>query len=318
MSLWSAAEVRANASEADAILVGAVEPMDAAALAELARCRILVRRGVGVDNVDVAAATDLGLPVAYVPDASVEEVSDHALALLLALERRVSALDRAVRQGAWTRDATTLAPHRRGMRRLSTLTLGIAGIGRIGAALARKARPIFGALLAYDPYATEHAAAAVGAALVPFDDLLARADAISIHAPHTPETHHLFDERAFARMRAGAYLVNTSRGGLVDEAALAAALGAGRLAGAGLDVTEQEPLAPDSPLLRMESVLFTAHSAAMSESADLDLRRRAVEAAVAALQGRRPAALANPEVLSRPNCRLALAAERSAATGDRR
>lgn len=304
MSLWTAADVRANAADADAVLVGAVELMDGPALAELKRCRILVRRGVGVDNVDIAAATALGLAVAFVPDASVEEVSDHALALLLALERKITQLDAAVRRGAWGKDGSTLVGVRRGIRRLRTLTLGITGIGRIGQALARKARPIFGTVIAFDPYAKPGVADALGVALVSFDGLLARADLISIHTPLTAETRHLFDAAALARMKAGSYLVNTARGPLVDEKALVAALRDGPLAGAGVDVTEQEPLPADSALLGLENVLITAHSAATSESADDELRTRAVDAVVLALQGRRPAALANPEVLSAANCRL--------------
>jgi D-3-phosphoglycerate dehydrogenase len=316
VSVWSAQDVRDHAADCDAILVGAVEPMDAAALAELKRCRILVRRGAGVDNVDIAAATALGLPVAFVPDATVEEVSDHALALLLAVARRVALLDGAVRGGAWTRDATTLAQYRRGIRRLDSLTLGIIGLGRIGQALTRKSRGLFGSLVAFDPYADEAVATSLGVRLTGFEELLAEADLISLHAPSTPETHHLFDAAAFGRMKPGAGLVNTARGGLVDEVALAAAMREGRLAGAGLDVTETEPLPADSPLLAIDGVLLTAHSAQISETASDELRRRAVDAAIAGLQGRVPAALADRSVLDRADCRLTAPRPWDPASGD--
>lgn len=304
--LWSPDEVREHAADARIVLVGAVEPMDAAALAELRACELLVRRGVGIDNVDVPAATALGLPVAFVPDATVEEVSDHALALLLALERRIVALDRAVSRGDWSRDATVIAASRRGMRRLEELTLGIVGFGRIGQALARKAGSIFGTVVAFDPYATISAEAWPGVDQVDFEGLLERADLISLHAPRTPDNDHLFSSEAFARMRPGAYIVNTSRGGLIDEAALLEAVAAGRLAGAGLDVTEREPLPPDSPLLGEERILVTGHSAASSTSADRELRARAVDAARRALRGERPAAIADLSVFERPDCRLRL------------
>ena len=308
VSLWSPEEIRANAADADVLIVGAVEPFTAASLRELPRCRLVVRRGVGYDNVDVAAATELGIPVAYVPDASVEEVSDHALALLLALARRLGPLDSAVKGGQWSRDAGAVLARRKGIRRLKDLTLGIVGLGRIGQALARKARPLFREVLASDPYLAPERAAEHGASLVPFDTLLERADLISLHSPLTPETTHLFSEQTLARMKRGSYLVNAARGPLVDEAALARALQAGHLAGAGLDVTEREPIEPDSPLLSMEQVILTAHSGAASESAGDELRRRSVEAAIRGLRHERPAALANPEVLERPGCRLRVAA----------
>ncbi|MBI2755955.1 MAG: C-terminal binding protein [Chloroflexi bacterium] len=302
--LWSPADVQEFAADADAVIVGAVEPMDAAALASMARCRILVRRGVGVDNVDIEAATRLGIPVAYVPDASVEEVSDHALALLLTLERKISTLHGAVKDGVWGRDTTALIGLRRGIRRFSTLTLGIVGFGRIGQALARKSRSIFGTLVVSDPFASEALAAAHGAALVSFDELLDQADLVSIHSALTPETRHLFGHETFARMKRGAYLVNTARGGLVDEQALVAALTRQHLAGAALDVNEQEPLPEDSALLALPSVLLTGHSAGHSETSSDELRERAVQAAVDALEGRVPAALANPQVLTSQTSRL--------------
>lgn len=305
-SLWSADEILANAAQADALLVGAVEPLTGAVLERLPRCQLIVRRGVGYDNVDVAAATELGIAVAYVPDASVEEVSDHALALLLALERKVLPLDRFIKGGAWVRGSDAIAAQRRGVRRLCTLTLGVVGFGRIGRALARKARPIFAERLVSDPYVTPEAAAEHGATLVPFEALVERADLVSVHAPLTPETTHLFNADVLARMKPSSYLVNTARGPLVDEAALVEALRSGRLAGAALDVTEREPLGPESPLFGLDNLILTGHSAALSESASEDLARRSVEAVIRGLRGQRPPALVNPEVLDQPRCRLRL------------
>lgn len=302
VSLWTRDEIRENAGDADIVFVGSVEPFGAHALEELARARLIVRRGVGTDNIDLEAATALGIGVAYVPDASVEEVSDHALALLLALERRVSTLDRAVRGGVWARDASAMSSAREGMRRMRTLTLGIVGLGRIGHALARKSEAIYGTVLGHDPVVDRVDGANVE--IVGFADLVSRSDSISLHAPLTNETRSLFDHGVLSQMKEGAYLVNTSRGGLVDERALVAALEAGHLGGAGLDVTEREPLPSESPLLAMPNVILTGHSAASGVTSNAELRAKTVDAAVAALQGRLPEGLANPEVLNGPASRL--------------
>jgi D-3-phosphoglycerate dehydrogenase len=303
--LWTHEEIAEHGGGVDIILAGAVEPFDATALSSLPELRLLVRRGVGVDNVDVEAATRLGILVANVPDASVEEVSDHALSLLLALERRIVPLDAAVHGGTWQRDPSGIARVRAPIRRLSELTLGIAGFGRIGRALARKARPIYGRLLIADPLVDDATAAAEGATLVTVDELLAGADHLSLHAPLLPSTHHLIDAAALERIRPGAILVNTSRGGLVDEAALIAALRDGRLAAAGLDVTEREPLPADDPLLGAERLVLTAHSAASSITAGAELARRSVDAIVDVLDGRLPASVVDPAVLAVSTSRVA-------------
>ena len=302
--LWTHDEIATNGAGADVILAGAVEPFDAATLESLPDLRVLVRRGVGVDNVDVDAATRLGIVVANVPDASVEEVSDHALALLLALERRIVALDTAVHDGVWQQDPKGIAAVRDGIRRLAELTLGIAGFGRIGRALARKAGATYGRVLVADPLLDAAGAAQAGVELVTVDELVARADHISLHAPLLPSTHHLIDAAVLARVRPGAILVNTSRGGLVDEQAVVAALREGRLAAAGLDVTEREPLPPDDPLLDAPRLVLTAHSAASSTTAGAELARRSVDAIVEVLGGRLPASVVDPAVLDRPVLRV--------------
>jgi D-3-phosphoglycerate dehydrogenase len=306
--LFSADEIVEHGHDADVLLVGAVEPLTAAVLRDLPNCEGIVRRGIGHDNVDVDAATGLGIVVANVPDASVQEVSDHALALCLTLARRVVPLDRAVRAHLADPGAGAglgqVHARRRGMRRLDQLTLGIVGFGRIGAALAGKARHLVARVLVSDPAVAAASIVAAGAFPVGLDELLTDADIVSLNAPLIPSTHHLIGERALARMKPGALLVNTARGGLVDHEALARALGEGRLAGAALDVTDPEPLPPTHPLLRSDAVVLTGHSAASSESATAELRRRSVEAVLAILAGRRPDSVVNPEVLDRPALRM--------------
>lgn len=300
--LWTHEDIRANAGQADAVFVGAVEPMDRAALGSLERCRLLLRRGVGVNNIDLEAATDLGIPVAYVPSASVQEVSDHALALLLAVERRVVGLDGLVKGRRWVKGSDTVPNARRGMRRLADLTLGIVGYGRIGQELGRKARPLFARQVVFDPYAAEGGDGTTE--LVTFEELLQVADLISLHAPLTPDTRHMFNDTTLGMVRQGCTLVNTSRGGLIDTAALRTHLRLGRLAGVGLDVTEDEPILPDDPLLDLPTVLLTGHSAASSDASALEMRETLVQAAIAGFAGRDPEFVANPEVLRRPDCRI--------------
>jgi D-3-phosphoglycerate dehydrogenase len=253
----------------------------------LPRLRVVARYGVGVDTVDLAAATARGVVVANVPDYGTEEVSNHAIAMLLALHRGLPRYDRAVRAGTWNfRSAGTIL-------RLAGLTLGLVGVGRIGGAVARKLRPFGVTCLATDPFAT---VLPEGVGAVPLDELLAGADLVSVHAPLTAETHHLIDARALARMKPTAILVNTSRGGLVDTAALAAALREKRIAGAGLDVLETEPLGADSPLAALDNVLLTPHAAFYSEGSIVELKRKTALAVLDALAGRRPASVVNPEV----------------------
>ena len=295
--LWTVDEIHANAANAWVVILGAVEPMGREALAALPRLGAVVRRGVGVDNVDVEAATELGIVVANVPDASVDEVAEHALAMLLAIERQVPHLDRAVRDGAWARDPARIELVRAPIRRIGELTLGIVGLGRIGQALARRAGTIYHDVIAADPVATVDQALVFGARLVELDELVGSADHVSLHAPLTGATARLVRKETLAQMRHGVVIVNTARGGLVDEADLVAAIASGRVRGAGLDVTEREPLPAGSPLLTEQRVILTAHSAASSTTAQGQLRRRSVDAALAILAGRQPESIVNPEVL---------------------
>ena len=295
--LWSVEDIAAHAADATVLIVGSVEWIGVAELAALPRCHGLVRRGVGHDNIDLAAATRSGVVVANVPDASVEEVSDHALSLLLAVERRICELDSAVRHGEWERDRSTVQILRRDIRRIGELTLGIVGLGRIGVALADKARGLYSRIVAADPYVSPDIATDVGVDLVDLPTLLATADHISLHAPMSAENRHLIGADQIAAMRPDSVLVNTARGGLVDELALLAAIRRGAVAGAGLDATEREPLPRNDPMLRSGRIVLTAQSAAWSRTAEADLAKRSVDAAVRLVRGELPMSVVNPDVI---------------------
>lgn len=301
--LWTRADIESHAVAADALIVGAVEPLDRDALSVLTRCKVISRRGVGLDNIDVDAATELGIPVAYVPAASVHEVSDHALALILALEREIPLLDRIVKAGSWVKGGNDVAQARQGIRRISELTLGVIGYGRIGRELARKAAPSFRTVLVQDPM-LDKGPVDEKTTVVDLGDLFREADVISLHAPLTLATAHILGPHAFGQVKPGLTLVNTSRGGLIDTRALVQALLDGTVARAGLDVSEEEPLSPASPLMSMDNVLLTGHSAASSVASSAELRATTVNAVLDALRGTRPEFLANPEVVDRPNYRL--------------
>jgi D-3-phosphoglycerate dehydrogenase / 2-oxoglutarate reductase len=282
----TAAELVEHGQEADALLV-LEEPVSAAVIAQLRRCRVISRFGIGVDTIDVAAATAAGIQVTNVPDASTEEVSDHALAMLLSLARDLRAFDEAVRRGAWA------AAGRNEIRRLSGRTLGLVGFGRIARRLCEKVRPLGLQVLTFDPYVSAAASADLNARSVGLAELLERSDFVSLHAPLTPETHHLLGAEEIALMRPGAFLINVSRGGLVDQAALVRALRHGTLAGAALDVMESEPPMPDDPILAAPNVLLTPHSAHYSIESFDTVRDRAIENVVRVLSGQDPLSAVN-------------------------
>jgi D-3-phosphoglycerate dehydrogenase len=274
-------EVRRAVEGADAVL-NCYAPMPAEVIDALEGCRIIARYGIGVDTIDVAAATERGILVTNVPDYCIDEVSDHALALILGLTRRILRLDRAVRSGGW--NVGDASP----MHRLRGQRLGLVGFGRIARALATKAEAVGFVVLATDPYVDDEAIAAAGVVPRQLDVLLSEADIVSIHAPLTAQSRHLIDAKAIARMRQGAFLVNTSRGALVDTDALRGALVDGRLGGVGLDVLESEPPDAGDPLLQHPDTIVTPHAAFASEQSVLELRRKATEQVVAALAGQRP------------------------------
>lgn len=264
---------------ADVVLVN-FAPMTEQVLAGLAPGATVVRYGIGYDNVDVEAARRLGVAVANVPDYGTETVADHAAACLLALLRKLPMYDRAIRKDGWCRPGGLGS-----LPGFSSTTVGLVGAGRIALGLCARLRPFGFRVLAYDPYADPDVVRTAGAELVDLDVLQAQASAISLHVPVTDETRHLVDAAFLAALRPGAVLVNTSRGGLVDEAALAEALGDGRLGAAALDVFDPEPLASGSPLRDLPNVLLTPHAAFFADDSVAALQRLATEEAGRALAG---------------------------------
>ena len=294
-------ELIENCREADALLVEYAR-ISKPVIEALQRCRVLGRYGVGYDNVDVEAATARGIWACNVPDYSIEEVSDHALALLLALARKIVLLNDAVHAGHW--DANLARP----VFRLQEQTVGVLGFGRIGAALGRKVAAIGCRVLVHDAYLTTDQIAERGGEPANLETLLRESDYLSIHAPLTPETRHVVDERALRMMKPTAFVINTSRGPLVDAEAVARALREGWIAGAALDVLEQEPIPADHPLLGLPNCLLTPHAAYYSEQSFVDLKTRAAEEVVRVLRSGEPRNPLNPDVGQR-------AAERAAALG---
>jgi D-3-phosphoglycerate dehydrogenase / 2-oxoglutarate reductase len=261
-------------------------------------CLLVSRYGVGVDNIPVEHATSLGILVTNVPDFCVEEVSDHALALLLACARRVVPFARATREGTW--DLLGRAP---GLPRLRGQTLGLVGYGNIARTLVPKARGLGLRVLAYTPRLEPGSIDAGVEATDDLGGLLADSDYVSIHAPATSETHGLIGEAELTQMKPTAYLINTSRGALVDEDALLRALTEGRLAGAALDVLAHEPPAPDHPLLALDNVIVTPHAGFYSDAAIAELQTKAARNVATVLRGELPETIVNRDVLARPNYR---------------
>ncbi len=281
--------------DCDGVLVGANSPVTARVIDSLERCRVLSRLGIGYSNIDVKAATAKRIAVTYVPDYCVGEVSDHALTMLLALARAIVPLNQSAKSGRWKKGFQEL---KQPMRRLSGQTLGIVGLGKIGQSLAAKAQALGLRTIAFDPYLSSERAQELGVELVEMDFLLWHSDYVSLHAPLTETTKKLFSLAALKKMKPTAYLINSSRGGLVDERALYVALTEGLIAGAGIDVTDPEPPQSDNPLFRLDNVLITPHVSYYSEEADVELRRRSAEAVADVLQGRRPDDLVNPDVMA--------------------
>jgi D-3-phosphoglycerate dehydrogenase / 2-oxoglutarate reductase len=277
----AAEDILAVAREADAVLVTYAK-LPGELLGELRRCKVIGRFGLGVDNIDLPAAARLGITVTYVPDYCLREVSDHAMALILALARKITFANALVQAGRW--EVPPLVP----MRRLEGQVLGLIGFGHIPRALAPKAKAFGLTVIAHDPYVAPHDARARGVETMGFDDLLARADFVSVHAPLTPATRGLMGAAAFARMKRGAFLINTARGPLVDEAALVAALDSGQIGGAALDVLAVEPPGKGSPLLGRDNVILTPHAAFYSVEALEELQTKCAGDVARVLLGEPP------------------------------
>lgn len=274
----AADDILAVARDADAILVTYAK-LSGDLLRQLTKCKAIGRFGLGVDNIDLPAAKACGIAVNYVPDYCLREVSDHAMALLLALARKVTQANALVQSGRW--EVPPLVP----LRRLDGQVLGLIGFGNIPRALAPKAKSFGLKVLTHDPYVAKDVLDAAGVEGVSFDALLARSDFVSVHAPLLPATRELMNAAAFAQMKKGAYLINTARGPLVDEPALIAALDSGHLGGAALDVVTSEPLPTDSPLLGRDNVILTPHTAFYSVEALEELQTKCASDVARVLSG---------------------------------
>jgi D-3-phosphoglycerate dehydrogenase len=272
------AELCASLADYDALVVRSQVQVDAAVIAAGPRLQVIGRAGVGVDNVDLEAATRAGITVVNAPTGNTIAATEHTLALLYGVARKIAAADASLRRGEWQRTKFT------GLE-LRGRTLGLVGLGKIGQAIAARARAMEMAVLASDPYVTAEQAAHHGAELVPFDELLARADVVSVHVPLSRATRGMIGAKELGRMKPGAILLNVARGGVVDEAAVAAALTNGTLAGAGVDVFEHEPPV-DSPLLDAPNTLLTPHLGASTAEAQVAVAEEIADQVIDVLAGR--------------------------------
>ena len=282
------------ACDADAIYAKG-RPITKTIIDALERCKVITLGSVGSDSVDVRAATARGIPVTNVPDTFIEEVADHAMMLMLATYRRLTLMDRWVREGRWREGR----PYLHTFPRLMGQTLGFIAFGHVPRAVATRARAFGLRLLAYDPYVEELVMTQYGVEPVGLTELLQRSDIVSMHAPSTPDAHHLLREEHFRLMKREALFINTGRGPTVDEPALIKALQEGWIAGAGLDVLETEPVEATNPLLKMENVTLTPHVASASARFDPERRRRVGTEIALVLSGRWPRSCVNPSVLEK-------------------
>ncbi len=292
-------EIIAQAHDADAVIgVVSIQPFNRRLLSALSRCRVIAGLGIGYDKTDLEAATELGIAVTNVPDYCLDEVSGLAITYVLALGHRLVQIDRAVRERrvVFTMDKKALDEIAFPMFRMQNQTLGIVGFGKIGTVTAMKARGLGMRVLAHDPYVLRPVIESRGVKPVNLDTLLKESDFVTIHTPLTSETRDMFGYEQFKKMKRTAYFINTARGGCVDQAGLIQALREGLIAGAGIDVTVDEPMAPDNPLLTMPNVVLTGHSAWYSVTSEEDLNRRPMTQVVQALGGEFPSYTVNTDV----------------------
>jgi D-3-phosphoglycerate dehydrogenase / 2-oxoglutarate reductase len=291
------AEFIEGVRDADAIMTSWGMRIDAEIIGALRNCVVIGVGSVGVDMVDVDAATAAGIVVTNVPDVFIEEVADHAMMLLLDTARMTPVMARIAAEGRWWEGREVLASR----PRLLGQTLGLYGFGNVARCTARRAKAFGLYLIAHDPYVSELGITEAGVEPVGFGELLERSDFVSIHTPHNAETAQAFDAAALSRMKPSAILINTARGSILDEQALIKALQQGTIAGAGLDVLEQEPPEPDNPLLTMANVVVTPHVASATTRMRPETRRRVGREVAMVLRGRWPLSCVNPSVLPRAN-----------------
>jgi len=277
------------ARDADAVLTTYAK-VTGEMIPQMTKCRVISRFGIGVDNVDIAVATSKGIVVTKVPDYCLDEVSDHAMALLLALIRKIPSSNTRTQSGKWEMKA--VVP----IHRLRGTVLGLVAFGQIPQLIAPKAQAFGMQVITYDPYVSDEVLKRANVRRVELDELIRTSDYISLHCPLTAETKHLFGADAFQKMKRSAYLVNTARGPVIDEAALAQALDQKLIAGAALDVMEKEPPGT-SPLFGRDNLIVTPHTSFYSEESLVDLQTKAAEEVVRVLSGQAPRNPVNPEVL---------------------
>jgi len=295
-------EIISNAADADAVIcTGSLQSFSRHVITSLSKCRILASLGIAYERIDLEATNERGIVVTNVPDYCIDEVSGRAIAFMLALGHKLFHLDKAVREA----QTCFVPPNRKAvmdiaypMFRMRDQTLGIVGLGRLGLTTARKARGLGMRVVGYDPYVLNGVMRSCEVQLVDFDTLLRESDFISIHAPLTEETRNMFGHEEFKQMKRTGYFINTARGELVEQPALIQALEEGLIAGAGLDVTVDEPIAADNPLLRMPNVILTGHSAWYSTTADsvAEFWAKPMSQVILALKGEWPPYAVNPEV----------------------
>jgi D-3-phosphoglycerate dehydrogenase / 2-oxoglutarate reductase len=292
-------EIIAAARDADAIIAQAsYQAITKRVLNNLKQCKLITSIGIGYENLDVDTATELGIMAANVPDANIEDVSDHTMGLILACTRRIVQLNNVVKDGGWTSVASPriigdVWPH---LSRLRGQTLGLIAFGKIPRALVPKARGFGLRIIVYDPYLPPDIIRRFEVEQVDLDQLLADSDIVSIHTPLTPETKHILGLKELKKMKPTACLINTARGGVVDHKALYTALTKGYIAAAAFDVTEPEPINPDNPLLKLDNFIVTAHSAGLSPQSLLDMQRYPGKEIIRLVQGTWPLGLVNPDV----------------------
>ncbi|MDK2924428.1 MAG: D-3-phosphoglycerate dehydrogenase / 2-oxoglutarate reductase [Bacillota bacterium] len=282
------AEIR----DADAIINTYVK-LTAEIIDQLAKCKLIIRNGIGVDTIDVEAASRRGIMVANIPTYCLEEVATHATALILACNRKIVYLNNKVKNGIW--DVKLAIP----IQAAEASVVGLVGFGRIPRSVSGKVKALGFEVIAYDPYVSQAEAEPYGVTMVDFPTLIQKADYVSIHCPLTPETRGMFNYQVFQQMKRSAYLINTARGAVVKEKDLVAALQDGLIAGAALDVLETDGIAPDHPFLKMENVIITPHAAWYSEQSILRRRTQTVEEVIKVLQGGEPTSFVNRKTIKR-------------------
>lgn len=303
-------KIIAAASDADGVVARGVQPITKNVLSKLTKCKIVASIGIGYDTFDVQAATEHGICISNNPYGTLDAVSDHAMGLMFACARQIPQLDKAVKAGDWqasmqqgTQRGRLIEKIRPHMIRLRGKTLGLIGFGNIARALVPKAKGFGMRIIAYDPYVASALAETFGVEMVDMDRLLRESDFVSVHTSLTSETRHLLGLEHFKKMKPTAYFINTARGAIVDEKALCSALSEGYIAGAGLDVTEVEPLPLDSPLLAMDNVILTPHTATASERSGAEIFYWPMGECLRVIGGQWPRALVNPGVKEKFNAR---------------